>query len=82
MAWHQTGNKSSPEPMINQFTDEYINGLVQDCIISSALAMEMRQSSTKPSTCICILKSMSCIQQLPQDAFLVIEYQMANNCSQ
>ena len=27
----------------------YIDGLVQDCSISSALAMEIVQSSTKPS---------------------------------
>ena len=27
----------------------YIDDLVQDCSISSALAMEMRQSYTKPS---------------------------------
>ena len=32
-----------------QFTHAYINGLVQDCSISSALAMELLQSCTKPS---------------------------------
>ena len=30
---------------------EYIDGLVQDCSISSALAMEILQSCTKPSIC-------------------------------
>ena len=29
----------------------YVDGLVQDCSISSALAMEILQSCTKPSTC-------------------------------
>ena len=24
MAWHQTGNKSLPEPMLTQFTDMYV----------------------------------------------------------
>ena len=28
---------------------DYINGLVQDCSISSALAMEILQACTKPS---------------------------------
>ena len=31
----------------------YIDGLVQDCSISSALAMEILQSCTKPLTCLC-----------------------------
>ena len=30
---------------------QYIDGLVQDCSISSALAMEILQSCSKPSTC-------------------------------
>ena len=33
-----------------------IDGLVQDCIISSALAMERLQSCTKPSILFCVLK--------------------------
>ena len=32
-------------------TSRFIDGLVQDCSISSALAMEILQSCTKPSTC-------------------------------
>ena len=31
------------------FTKQNLDGLVQDCNIFSALAMEIRQSSTKPS---------------------------------
>ena len=31
---------------------QYIDGLVQDCSNSSALALELLQSCTKPSTCI------------------------------
>ena len=30
---------------------DYFNDLVQDCSNSSALAMELLQSCTKPSTC-------------------------------
>ena len=30
---------------------EYVDGLVQDCRISSVLAMEIVQSCTKPSMC-------------------------------
>ena len=30
---------------------EHLHGLVQDCSISSALAMEILQSCTKPSLC-------------------------------
>ena len=38
-------------PMMTQFTHIYIyiDGLVQDCNISSVLAMEILQSCTKPS---------------------------------
>ena len=32
--------------------DQYIDGLVQDCSNSSALALELLQSCTKPSACI------------------------------
>ena len=36
------------------FWVQYIDGLVQDCSNSSALAMELLQSCTRPSTCIII----------------------------
>ena len=34
-----------------RFGATYINGLAQDCSNSSALAMELLQTCTKPSTC-------------------------------
>ena len=40
--------------------EHYIDGLVQDCSISSALAMDILQSCTKPSIyrlCIIILRT-------------------------
>ena len=39
--WHS-------KPMMAQFIDIYIDGLVQDCSISSALGMEILQPCTKP----------------------------------
>ena len=36
--------------MMTQFPYTYIDGLVQDCSISSALAMEIQQCCTKPMT--------------------------------
>ena len=35
----------------SKWNGDHIDGLVQDCRISSALAMEILQSCTKPSTC-------------------------------
>ena len=40
-----------------KFTETYINDLVQDCSISTALAMEILQSCSKPSICISELGS-------------------------
>ena len=34
-----------------QITDQQVDGLVQDCSNSSALAVELLQSYTKPSMC-------------------------------
>ena len=49
MDWHCIGNKSLTEPIMTQFTDEYIDDLVQDCSISIANALELLQSCTKLS---------------------------------
>ena len=38
-----------------QDADSYIDGLVQDCSNSSALAMELLQSCTKPSISVSVL---------------------------
>ena len=43
MAWHWKCDKPLAEPIMTQFTDAYIDGLVQDCSISSVLAMEILQ---------------------------------------
>ena len=43
MQWLQTNNNKE------DVLQAYIYGLVQDCSISSALAMEILQSHTKPS---------------------------------
>ena len=40
------------ELIMTQFPDAYIDGLVPDCSNSSALAMELLQSCTKPSICL------------------------------
>ena len=55
MARQARVNNTSVDPnvdIINHigFCEEYINGLVQYCSISSALAMEILQPCTKPST--------------------------------
>ena len=50
-AKHHEGNKALYTPMQSQFTNAYIDGLVQDCSNSSALAMELLQFCTKPSIC-------------------------------
>ena len=60
MAWHCLGNKPLSETMLNQLTNTYmlllaltqchkINGLVQERHNSSASAMELCLSCTKPS---------------------------------
>ena len=51
LAWHPSGNVSLSEPLTSHFTDAYIDGLVQNRSISSAIAMEILQSCTKPSIC-------------------------------
>ena len=50
MAWGWTGNK----PVMAFFSiDTYIDGLVQDCSISIANALEILQSCTKPLIYAC-----------------------------
>ena len=51
MARRWTGDKPLPEPVLTQFTNAYIDGLLQDCSNSIANAMELLQSCTKPSIC-------------------------------
>ena len=46
---NKTGTPSRPDP--------YIDGLVQDCSISSALTMKIRQSCTKPTKFIYFIKT-------------------------
>ena len=74
MAWRQKGDKPLSEPMMALFTDAHIDGLVQDCSNSSALAVELLQSCTKPSICIsqpqfveqnCLYKIKKKVQKLP-----------------
>ena len=45
MAWHQLGNK----PLWWSHEGTHIDGLAQDCSISSAFALEILQSCAKPS---------------------------------
>ena len=40
-----------PVWLVDSLADLHVDGLVQDCSNSSALAMELLQSSTKPSMC-------------------------------
>ena len=47
------GSKPWSKPMITQTTDSYIDGLVQDCSISSALANH--QHVTRPKSINCVL---------------------------
>ena len=49
MAWHHIGHKPLSEAMMSQITKAYINVWVQDCSISSVLALEILKSCTKPS---------------------------------
>ena len=49
MALHRIGNKPLLEPMLTQFTDAYVDGLVQDYSNSTANTLELLQSCTKPS---------------------------------
>ena len=58
MTWCRIGDEPLPEPLMSQYTDVYIDGLVQDCSISSALALEILQFCTKPSICLNVLKQM------------------------
>ena len=54
MAWHQASDEQVLQGcMTSQGHKEitYVNGLVQDCSDSSALAMELLQSCTKPLIC-------------------------------
>ena len=48
MAWQWTANKALPEPMSDP-VHWHIDGLVQDCSNSSALAVGLLQYCTKPS---------------------------------
>ena len=51
-------------------TEEYINGLVQDCSNSSALPMELLQCFTKPSIyCICYNFSILSMAQVAEILF-------------
>ena len=47
MAWNWMGNMAFLEPIMIQYNDVYIGGLVQDSSISTALAMKILQSGTK-----------------------------------
>ena len=49
MARFLEGGEPLPEPGMTQFTDENIDGLVQERRNSSAWAMELRLSCTDPS---------------------------------
>ena len=42
----------------SKYAASYIDALVQDCSISSALAMEILQSCTKPSICDCGIRGL------------------------
>ena len=48
MARYRPGTEPSSKQMMIQLTNAYIDGLVQDCSNSSALAMELLQSCTEP----------------------------------
>ena len=49
MAWCRSSNKQLLEPMMTQFIDAYIDGLLQDSSNSIANALELLQSCTKSS---------------------------------
>ena len=49
MRRHSTGDKPLFKPVMTQFRDAYIGGLVQDCSNSIANALELLQSCSKPS---------------------------------
>ena len=55
----QTSAVANKEKEVRKFERvwrvRYFGGLVQDCSNSSALAMELLQSCTKPSTCSCYI---------------------------
>ena len=46
MAWRRIGDKPLPEPMMIQFTDAYIDGLVQERRNSIANTLGLRLSCT------------------------------------
>ena len=48
VSWHLIGDKLLTEPVLTQFNGTY-DGLAQDCSNSSANALELPQSSAKPS---------------------------------
>ena len=50
-AWCLTYSKPLPEPLMTQFIDAYIDGLMQERCNSSALAMELRLSCINPLIC-------------------------------
>ena len=58
------GIKPLPEP-VTQFVDAYINGLVQDCSNSSALAMELLQSCNEPLICCTRLQYLKSVNISP-----------------
>ena len=37
------------DQVVKEYSERHIEGLAQDCSISSALAMDLQQSCTKPS---------------------------------
>ena len=52
MSWCRTGDKPSPQALMTNYGNAYIDDLVQDCSISIAHAKEILQSCTKPLICI------------------------------
>ena len=56
-------HKSYPDNVckLQKLHGAYIDGLVQDCSNSSALAMELLQSCTKPSICVSLLHVIICM---------------------
>ena len=51
VVWWQKAAKPSSKPKMTQFMDVYINGVVPDCSITIANALEILQCCTKPLIC-------------------------------
>ena len=58
----------------------HIDGLVQDCRNSSALAMELLQSCTKPSISYCVMTITVCIMRGRPSLSLCLNSALCSNC--